>query len=153
VEWGRAQGHAARTGRPQPTQSSNTVPSLFILPFGVPASLGGEPGLEPWSVLCDALAVMVALGRVGVCTRCGHWRTREKEDNRRVPVRHSRQFRNPSRRKMKHQPYLGYNYARYISTIHNCAQPFREKRTVCGRCRIFFCSALPPGVTAMRHRP
>ena len=78
----------ARTGRPQPTQSSNTVPSLFIPPFGVPttdgvpASLGGVPGLEPASVLCDAVAVRVALGRVGVCTRCRHSRTRKKEEKR-----------------------------------------------------------------------
>jgi hypothetical protein len=78
-----------RTGRPQPTQSSNTVPSLFIPPFGVPTSLGGVPGLEPGSVLCDAVAVIVALGRVGVCTRCRDWRTRVKEEKRRVPVRHS----------------------------------------------------------------
>ena len=54
-----------RTGRPQPTQSSITVPSLFTLPppfgvgvpaaAGVPASRGGVPGLELGSVLlCDA---------------------------------------------------------------------------------------------------
>lgn len=85
---GEGEGHVARTGRPQPTQSSNTVPSLFI-PFGVPASLGGVPDLEPGSVLCDAVAVIVALERVGVCTRCRHWRTREKEEKRKVPVRHS----------------------------------------------------------------
>ena len=101
----------ARTGRPQPTQSSNTVPSLFIPPFGVPttdgvpASLGGVPGLEPGNVLCDALAVTVALGRVGVCTRCGHWRTCEKEEKRRVPVRHSVSSESIAGKK-KHQPSI-----------------------------------------------
>jgi hypothetical protein len=90
---GEGEGHVARTSFPQPTQSSNTVPSLFIPPFGapttdgVPASLGGVPGLEPESVLCDAVAVTV--GRVGVYTRCRHWRTSEKEGKHRVPVRHS----------------------------------------------------------------
>src|SRR5882757_10341126 len=71
----------ARTGRPQPTQSSNTVPSLFIPPFGVPTtegSLGGVPGLEPDTVLCDAVAVIVALESVGACTRCRHWCTAGK---------------------------------------------------------------------------
>jgi hypothetical protein len=43
----------ARTGRPHPTQSSSTVPSLFTLLLGVPASLGGVPGLELGCVLCD----------------------------------------------------------------------------------------------------
>jgi hypothetical protein len=86
-----------RTGRPQPTQSSNTVPSLFIPPFdvpktdGVPASLGGVPGLEPGSVLCDAVAVMVALGRVGVCTRCRHLRAKRKK-KRKGPRASFRQF-------------------------------------------------------------
>lgn len=91
---GEDKGHVvARTGRPQPTQSSNTVPSLFIPPFGVPtpdgvpASLGGVPGLEPASVLCDALAATVALGRVGACTSYRYWRTGEKEEQRRDPVR------------------------------------------------------------------
>jgi hypothetical protein len=89
----------ARTGRPQPTQSSNTVPSLFIPPFGVPttdgvpASLGGVPGLEPGSVLCDAVAVTVALERVGACTRCRHWRTREQEEEHKGPRASFRQFR------------------------------------------------------------
>ena len=87
---GEGKGHVARTGRPQPTQSSNIVPSLFIPPFdvptkdGVPASLGGVPCLEPGSVLCDAVAVIVALARVGVCTRCRHWSTGEKEEKHRA---------------------------------------------------------------------
>jgi len=82
----------ARTGRPQPTQSSNTVPSLFIAPFDVPTSLGGVPGLEPGSVLCDAVAVTVALGGVGVCTRCRHWGTRVKEGKRKGPRASFRQY-------------------------------------------------------------
>jgi len=130
------------------------MPSLFILPFGVPtkggvpASFGGVPDLEPGSVLCDA----VALGRVGVCTRCRHWRTREKEEKRRAPVRHFVSSES-IKGKMKHQPYLVYNYARYISIAHNGEWLFKGKRTVCGRGRISSCSALPPGVSAMRHRP
>ena len=94
---GEDEGHVPRTGRPQPTQSSNTVPSLFIPPFGVPtpdgvpASLGGVPGLEP-EMLCDALAVAVALERVGACTRCRHWRTREKEEKARGPRVSFREF-------------------------------------------------------------
>ena len=91
---GEGKGQVARTGRPQPTQSSNMVPSLFIPLFDVPTkdgvpALGGVPGLEPGSVLCDTVAVIVVLARVGVCTRCRHWRTGEKEEKRRIPMRHS----------------------------------------------------------------
>src|SRR5712671_4280305 len=51
-----------RTAAPQPTHSSITVPSLFTLLLGAPAgagvpvSLRGVVGLEPGSVLCDAVA-------------------------------------------------------------------------------------------------
>ena len=59
---GGGESASQRTGRPQPTQSSITVPSLFTVPppfgvgvpaaaAGVPASRGGVPGLELGSVL------------------------------------------------------------------------------------------------------
>jgi hypothetical protein len=117
--------HVARTGRPQLTQSSSTVPSLFTLPFGVPAtvgvpaSLGGELGLEPGSVLCDALAVPVALGGASVCTGC-HWRARAAG-----PAHHSvsSESSHDKTRVMKHQPYLVCNCAHSVSNEPNCEQP------------------------------
>lgn len=69
----------ARTGRPQPTQSSNTVPSLFTplmgvpAAAGVPASLDGVPCLELGSVFCDddaaAAETTDMLEGVGGCTK------------------------------------------------------------------------------------
>lgn len=50
------------------------MPSLFtllplgVLVAGVPASLGGVPGLELGNVLCDALAAPTALEGASVCT-------------------------------------------------------------------------------------
>jgi hypothetical protein len=85
------------------------VPSLFTPPFGVPttdgvpASLGGVPGLEPASVLCDPVAVTVALGRVGACTRCDAdigVRAKRKKDARAPCVIPS--VRNPFTDKMEH---------------------------------------------------
>jgi hypothetical protein len=74
----------ARTGRPQPTQSSSTVPSLFTPPVGVPegagvtVSLGGVPGLEQGCVLCDEdAATPAAAATTEVPEGAGVWtRTR-----------------------------------------------------------------------------
>jgi hypothetical protein len=70
----------ARTGRPQPTQSSSTVPSLFTPPVGVPegagvtASLGGVPGLELGCVLCDEdAATPAAAATTEVLDGAGVW--------------------------------------------------------------------------------
>lgn len=134
------------------------MPSLFTLPLGVPASvgvpasLGGVPGLEPGSVLCDAEAVAVALAGAGVCTRC-HGRA-----NVARPARHSVSSEKSSRqtRAMKHQPYLVCNCARHRQCQHRTQAvgraPLEKARTVCGRRRISSCSALPPGATAVQHQ-
>ena len=149
-----ARGGELHTGRPQPTQSSSTVPSLFTLPFGVPASvgvpasLGGEPGLEPGSVLCDAEAVAVALAGAGVCTRC-HGRA-----NRAGPARHSVSsgiLTLNSGNEAPAVPCLQLRTSPSARTNQAVSSPLERARTACGRRHTSSCSALPPGAIAMQH--
>lgn len=127
---------------------------MFTLPFGVPArvgvpaSLGGEPGLEPGSVLCDAEAVAVALAGTGVCTRC------QGRANRAGPARHFVSSGiltlNPGN-EAPAVPCLQLRTSPSARTNQAVSSPLERARTVCGRRHTSSCSAPPPGAIAMQH--
>ena len=129
---------------------------------GVPASLGGVPGLELGSALCDAARApaKLELEGAGACTRSplGARTQGIKQEPARAQARTSppsafRVLAPTGVTRSYEQRTLSATAHVHVSNVRAVSKPIRETRTVCCKCRTSSYSELPPGATAAQHLP